>query len=58
MSFHEDAMWDSGVLNSWLDDVDGVVIKIVVNDALSQSVVLVGVFNDWFLEVSREAKDL
>lgn len=58
VSFHEDSLWDSGVLNSWLDDVDGVVIKIVVDNTLSQSVVLIGIFNDWFLEVSRKGEDL
>jgi len=58
VSFHEDTLWDTGVLNSWLDDVDGVVIKVVVDNTLSQSVVLIGVFNDWFLEVSREGEDL
>jgi hypothetical protein len=48
-------LWDSGVLNSWLDDVDGVIVKVVVDGALSDSVVLVGVFHNWFLEVSTEA---
>jgi len=58
VSLHEDTLWNSGVLNSWLNDVDGVIIKVVVDGALSKSVVLIGVFNDWFLEVSIEAKDL
>jgi hypothetical protein len=58
VSLHEDSLWDTGVLNSWLEDVDGVVIEIVENDALSQSVVLIGVFNDWFLEVSRKGEGL
>jgi hypothetical protein len=54
VSFHEDALRDTGILDSWLDDVDGVVIEVVVDNTLSQSVVFVSVFNDWFLEVSRK----
>jgi len=58
VSLHEDALGNSGVLNSWLNDVDGVVIEVIVDDALSKSVVLVGVFNYWLLEVSFESEDL
>jgi hypothetical protein len=38
--------------------VDGVIIEIVVDSAFSKSVVLVGVFNNWLLEITVEAKDL
>ena len=58
VSLQEDSLRDTGVLDSWLDDVDGVVIKVVVDDALPDSVVLVSVFDNWLLEVSVEAKDL
>jgi len=58
VSLHEDSLWNSGVLNSWLDDVDGIVIKIVVDSAFSDSVVLIGIFNNWFLEITGEAKYL
>ena len=58
VSLHEDSLGDSGVLNSWLDDVDGVVIKIVVDGALSESIVLIGILNNWLLEITREAKYL
>ena len=51
VSLHEDSLWNSRVLNSWLDDVDGIVIKIVVDSAFSDSVVLIGIFNNWFLEI-------
>jgi hypothetical protein len=54
----EYSLWNSGVLNSWLDDVDGIIVKIVVYDALSDPVVLVGVLNNWFLEVTVEAQNL
>ena len=58
MSLQENSLWDTGVLNSVLDDVDGVIIKVVEDDALSNSEVLVGVFNDWLLEIGEEFKDL
>jgi len=58
VSLHEDSLWNSRVLNSWLDDVDGIVIKIVVDSAFSDSVVLIGIFNNWFLEITGEAKYL
>lgn len=58
MSLKEDTLWDSRVFNSVLNDMDGVVIKIIVDDALSDSEVLIWVFNDWFLEESVEAEDL
>ena len=58
VSLHEDSLWNSGVLNSWLDDVDGIVIKIVVDSAFSDSVVLIGIFNNWLLEITGETKYL
>lgn len=58
VSLQEDSLWDTGVLDSWLEDVDGVVIKIVEENALSNSVVLVGVLNDWFLEIALEGENL
>ena len=41
-----------------LNDVEGVIIKVVEDDALSDSEVLVGVLNDWLLEISEEFKNL
>lgn len=58
MSFQKDALWDTRVFNSWLDDVDSVIVEVVVDDALSNSVVFVGILDDGFLEVAVEAKDL
>ena len=55
VSLQENALWDSGVLNSRLEDVDGVIVEVVADDALSNSIVLVGVLNDWLLEISLEA---
>lgn len=58
MSLQEDALRDTRVLDSWLNDVDGVVIEVVINDAFSDSEVLVRVLNHWFLEVSIKAQNL
>jgi len=58
VSLHEDSLWDSRVLDSWLDDVNGIIVKIVVNGALSNSEILVGVFYNWLLEVTIEAQNL
>ena len=58
VSLHEDALWDAGVLHSWLDDVNGVIVEVVVDDALANSEILILVLNDWLLEVSVEFKYL
>ena len=51
-------MRDSRVLNTALNDVNSVIIKVVVEDALSDSVVLTWVFYNWFLEVGFEIEYL
>jgi hypothetical protein len=58
VSLQEYALWDSGVLYSRLDDVDGVIVEIVVDDALSNSIVFVGIFDNWLLEIAMEAQNL
>ena len=58
MSLKEDALRDTRVLNTWLDDVESIILEIVVQDALSNSEVFVGVFNNGFLEVDIEFKHL
>ena len=58
MTFHENSLRNTRILDSWLDDVDGIIVKIVVNDALSDSVILIRVLNNWFLEVTVEAQYL
>ena len=58
MSLKENSLWDSCILYSTLDDVDGVVIKVIVKNAFADSVVLIRVFNNWFLEVDFEIKYL
>ena len=58
VSLHKDALWNTGVLNSWLDDVDSVIIKIVINDALANSEIFIWILNDWLLEVCVEFENL
>ena len=58
VSLEEDALRDTGVLDARLNDVQSVIIKIVVDDALADAEVLVGVLDDGLLEVSVELEDL
>ena len=58
MSLEEDSLWNSRVLNSVLNDVDGIIIEIVEDDAFSNSEVLVCIFNNWLLEIGVKFKDL
>ena len=58
MSLQEDSLWDSCILYSALNDMDSVIIKVIVENALADSVVLIRVFNNWFLEVDFEIKYL
>ena len=58
MTLQENALGDSSVLNSVLKDMQCVVIKVIVDGALADTVVLVGVFNNWLLEESVEVEHL
>jgi len=58
VSFQEDALRNTSVLNAGLDDVESIIFKVVVEDALSDSEVFVGVLNNWFLEINIELKYL
>ena len=58
VSLQEDSLWDSCILYSALNDMDSVIIKVIVENALADSVVLIRVFNNWFLEVDFEIKYL
>ena len=51
-------MWDSCVFNFGLDDVHCVIIKVIVENAFTESVVLIWVLNNWFLEIDFEVKHL
>ena len=58
MPLEEDTLGDSRILNSALDDVNGVIIEVVVKNALADSEILIRVFNNWFLEEDFEIKYL
>lgn len=58
MSLQEDALGDATVFNSLLNDMDGIIVQIVVDDALPDSEVLIWVLNYWLLEVGCELEDL
>jgi len=38
--------------------MDCIVVKIVVDDALSYSIIFIGIFNYWFLEICVKLKHL
>lgn len=58
VSLKKNSLWDSRVFYSWLSDVQSVVIQVVVNQVLSDPVVLRGILDNRLLEVSIETKDL
>jgi hypothetical protein len=58
MSLQKNALRQTGVFDFFLVDVKGVIVEIIVDGAFSDPEVLVGVLNDWFLEISHEIKDL
>ena len=58
MSLEEDTLWDTWILDSWLNDVESIVIQVEVDDAFSHTVVFVLVLNDWLKEVTFEVEDL
>jgi len=58
VSLKEDTLGESSVLLSVLNDVDGVVIKVVHHSALVDSEVLLSRFNNGLLEVAAESQDL
>ena len=55
VSLKEDTLRNTRILNSGLDDVNGIVIKVVVDDALPDSIVLIWVLDNWLLEIAMEA---
>lgn len=58
MSLEEDTLRDSTVLNSIFKNMQSVVIQIIVNGALADTIILVRVFNDGLLEEGFEVKHL
>ena len=58
VSLKEYSLWDTRVLNATLNDVDGIIVEIVVDNAFADSIVLSWVFHYWLLEVGFEVKHL
>jgi len=58
VSLEEDSLGNSRVLYSSFNDVDGVVVQVVHDYAFSDSVIFVGVFNNWLLEKGIKFQDL
>jgi len=54
VSFEEDALRNPRIGNLWLKNVDCVILKVVVNSALADTIIFIGIFDDRFLEVGRE----
>lgn len=58
LTLDEDTLCDTTVFNFGLSDVDSSIDEIVVNSALSNSIVFVSVFYNVLLEISIELQDL
>jgi hypothetical protein len=58
VALEENALGNSGVGDTRLQNVDGVVLQVVIQSALTQTVILVLVLNDGLLEVHREVQNL
>jgi len=58
VSLEKDSLRNSRILNAALNDVNGVVIEIVVDDTFADPIVLSGVFNYWLLEIGFEVEHL
>jgi hypothetical protein len=49
---------NTAVLNSIFEDMQSIVVKVVVNSALADTIVFCWVFNNWLLEITLEMEDL
>ena len=58
MAFQKYSLRDATIFHSALNDVDCIIIKVVVDDALSDPVVFIRILNYWLLEVAIELEDL
>jgi hypothetical protein len=58
MSLEEDTLRDATVLNSVLQNMKSIVIKVIVNSALADTVVLIRVLHNGLLEVSLKVQHL
>ncbi len=58
LSLNEDSLRDTAIFDLRLSDVDGSISEVVIDFALSNSVVFVLVLNDVLLEVPNKSEDL
>lgn len=58
MSLEEDSLRDTTVFNSVLKDMKSIVVKIIINSALADTVVFGGVLNYRLLEIGLEMEHL
>ena len=58
MSLEEDSLRDTTVFNSVLKDMESIVVKIIINSALADTVVFGGVLNYGLLEIRLEMEHL
>jgi hypothetical protein len=58
VAFQKYSLWNTTVFNSVFNDVDCIIIKVVVYYAFSDTIIFIRVFNDWFLEICIELKNL
>ena len=58
MSLEEDSLRDTTVFNSVLKDMKSIVVKIIINSALADTVVFCGVLNNGLLEIGLKMEHL
>jgi hypothetical protein len=58
VSLEEDTLRDATVLKSVLQDMQSVIIKVIVNSAFADAIVLIGVLYNGLLEISLEVQHL
>jgi hypothetical protein len=58
VSLKEDSLRDTTVFNSVLKDMESIVVKIIINSALADTVVLGGILHNGLLEVGLEVQNL
>ena len=58
VALEEDALRDTSILNTRLNDVKSVVFEVVENDAVADAEVLIRILDNWLLEVRLELKYL
>lgn len=58
MSLKEDSLRDTTVFNSVLKDMESIVVEIIINSALADTVVFCGVLNNGLLEIGLEMEHL